>query len=467
MNCNCRSLFKEPFLAVFVFVSTSSWAQANAIGGFGGVIVPRFEGDDISAAERADVQRKISEYDAMNEVVPQEGPQSYPFFPQAGTLWQDLFVPNFVDLGGITDFDCTRYTYEGHAGHDSTLRSFQEAYLGVPVFAALDGTVIDIQDWEQDLNTFARGLPSNYVLLDHGGTHNTWYFHLRRGSISVAPGQFVPAGAQIGLTGSSGNSSWPHLHFESRFGQTFYEPSAGPCRPGPSYWVNQIPVRRELYVRNLTLSDGPFDGALGSPWDLARHTGTYVMGPRYVFFEVAFTNVPANSAYRIRYLRPDGTMAVDSNGTLGNPFFREAWFWWYYYPTLDQLGQWRLLVEMNGQQALDAPFMVVSDRSQIVNHPPNGVTIAFDPVAPTTNDVLFCRVQTSLYLRDPDYDIVGYRYQWSVNGTVVRTSLNGALSDALAKGSTLAGDTVTCTVTPTDGQADGPTTTLDVTIRPG
>ena len=39
--------------------------------------------------------------------------------------------------------------------------------------------------------------------------------HLKRGSIGVAPGDRVRAGAQVGLCGNSGNSTQPHLHVQA------------------------------------------------------------------------------------------------------------------------------------------------------------------------------------------------------------------------------------------------------------
>jgi hypothetical protein len=157
----------------------------------------------------------------------------YVFVPIAGTEWQDRFVNNFVDLDasspGILDWDCTDFTYDGHHGHDIDLRSFGEQDVGSPVFAALDGTVADAHDGEFDRNTVWQGQPANYVVLFHGGTHYTWYWHLRSNSVAVSAGQFVRAGTQIGLAASSGNSTGPHLHFESRLNGTWFEPSAGAC----------------------------------------------------------------------------------------------------------------------------------------------------------------------------------------------------------------------------------------------
>jgi serine protease len=73
-------------------------------------------------------------------------------------------------------------------------------------------------------------------------------------------------------------------------------------------------------------------------------------------------------------------------------------------------------------------------------------------------------VQTSPILEDPDYDILRYRYRWSVNGTVVRDVTTAALSDALRKGMTNAGNSVTCTVTPSDGVLSGAAASSSATI---
>jgi murein DD-endopeptidase MepM/ murein hydrolase activator NlpD len=53
-----------------------------------------------------------------------------------------------------------------------------------------------------------------YVLLDHSEAYQSMYGHLSR--IVVAAGDSVTAGQVIGLTGNSGRSTAPHLHFEIR-----------------------------------------------------------------------------------------------------------------------------------------------------------------------------------------------------------------------------------------------------------
>ena len=52
----------------------------------------------------------------------------------------------------------------------------------------------------------------NYVVVDHGGGYTTLYAHLT--SVSVSVGQMVSQGDTVGITGSTGNSTGPHLHYE-------------------------------------------------------------------------------------------------------------------------------------------------------------------------------------------------------------------------------------------------------------
>lgn len=52
----------------------------------------------------------------------------------------------------------------------------------------------------------------NYVVVDHGGGYTTLYAHMT--SISVSVGQMVGQGDTLGITGSTGNSTGPHLHYE-------------------------------------------------------------------------------------------------------------------------------------------------------------------------------------------------------------------------------------------------------------
>ena len=74
--------------------------------------------------------------------------------------------------------------------------------LDTPIDAAAAGRVVSA-GWD---NT---GF-GNCVVIDHGNGLRTLYGHLS--SVAVQPGQIVQAGQQIGLSGTTGNSTGPHLH---------------------------------------------------------------------------------------------------------------------------------------------------------------------------------------------------------------------------------------------------------------
>ena len=74
---------------------------------------------------------------------------------------------------------------------------------GSPIYAADSGTVYFAGD---------GGGYGNLVKVDHGNGMQTYYAHCS--SLLVTSGQKVSRGEKIALTGSTGNSTGPHLHFE-------------------------------------------------------------------------------------------------------------------------------------------------------------------------------------------------------------------------------------------------------------
>lgn len=76
-----------------------------------------------------------------------------------------------------------------------------------PIYAAQAGTVV--------ATGFNTGYGANgTIIIDHGGGVQTVYLHMYQSGILVQDGQKVVAGQQIGLVGSSGDSTGCHLHLQ-------------------------------------------------------------------------------------------------------------------------------------------------------------------------------------------------------------------------------------------------------------
>jgi murein DD-endopeptidase MepM/ murein hydrolase activator NlpD len=95
-----------------------------------------------------------------------------------------------------------------HAGLDLA------APTGTPVYAPADGTVLS-SDWSKS----GYGL---MITLDHGYGLTTRYAHLSESM--VEPGTKVTRGDLIARVGSSGRSTGPHLHYETRLGEAAVDP---------------------------------------------------------------------------------------------------------------------------------------------------------------------------------------------------------------------------------------------------
>lgn len=148
--------------------------------------------------------------------------------------------------------DAFPYCYDGHEGSDYELDgSFETMDSGSAwVIAAAAGIVINTADGNYDrchtdfetLEVSCDGYPrkANFVELEHPDGTVTRYFHLMKDSVAVTEGEFVEEGARLGLIGSSGNSSAPHLHFgvQDSAGQAL-DPYGGPYSQPASWWCDQ------------------------------------------------------------------------------------------------------------------------------------------------------------------------------------------------------------------------------------
>ena len=86
--------------------------------------------------------------------------------------------------------------------------------IGTPVHAAREGTVARIEEsndkgcWEDGCGQYA-----NFIVVMHDDGTTGEYYHLKKDGALVDVGDRVEAGQKIGLSGNTGHTALPHLHF--------------------------------------------------------------------------------------------------------------------------------------------------------------------------------------------------------------------------------------------------------------
>lgn len=168
------------------------------------------------------------------------------------TLDKDCFIMHYVDRDPtpeVVDFGCGRQTYDGHNGVDFGISDLQVMAKGVAVKSAAAGTVLRVRDGmgdrliedQTDKASVADQECGNGIVIDHGNGWETQYCHLRNGSVSVKPGMQVQKGTVLGMIGSSGLASFPHVHLTIRYQKQVIDPFVG-VNSNPGCQVSRNPI---------------------------------------------------------------------------------------------------------------------------------------------------------------------------------------------------------------------------------
>jgi murein DD-endopeptidase MepM/ murein hydrolase activator NlpD len=129
--------------------------------------------------------------------------------PGEGVFDPDQAIPLTWPLTGV-GFVTGEHVAEGgdqHPGMDIAVPT------GTPIRAAASGVVAEAG---------VDSMYGRYILIDHADSYQTMYGHASR--TLVGAGDSVVTGEVIGLTGSTGRSTAPHLHFEIRLNGRTVDP---------------------------------------------------------------------------------------------------------------------------------------------------------------------------------------------------------------------------------------------------
>ncbi len=254
---------------------------------------------------------------------------------------QNCWVVRYVDHDpgtGAKDYACGGMTGDGHKGTDFAIRDLAAMSAGVVVHAAAAGRVTAVRDGMEDRMIATNDAYSvggrecgNGVRLDHGEGWVSLYCHMRRGSPLVMEGDDVIAGQPLGLVGLSGQTSFPHLHFDLRRDDQVVDPFVGEQRTsecGPdkaSLWrpdvQDMIKYRPPLLTNSGITATVPDKQDTRKGWHRAQalpsHSPSLALWIDGYWFE-------QGDQVRFRLRGPDQRLVVDRQFDVGQN--RQRWF---------------------------------------------------------------------------------------------------------------------------------------------
>ncbi len=330
----------------------------------------------ISPAQRQKIQQEL---DANRQLLKSQGKLSenkmlshplfiWPVTKNPNTKYNNVWsISNHVDHNlaypnKVQDWNCGTRTYDtadgyNHQGIDIFTWPFGWYMMDnnqAQAVAAADGIIIGKDNGNFDRNcNFGNG-DWNAVYIQHADGSVAWYGHLKNNSLtSKAIGSSVEAGEYLGIVGSSGNSTGPHLHFEVyNSNNQLVDTYTGSCNTwtssNDSWWANQKPYVDPKINGIFTHSDAAvFDNGCGvqetTNFKDSFNTGEKVMVYMY------FADLPVGKNINLKLIRPDNTIAY--NNTFSNSAFYYASYWYFTFQSsqFNQYGKWKAMVTVDSQ----------------------------------------------------------------------------------------------------------------------
>jgi hypothetical protein len=217
---------------------------------------------------------------------------------------------------GIRDWNCGSNTYDGHRGTDIFIYPYPFYKMDnkqVEVIAAAPGTIVGKTDGNFDRNCASNSLTANYIVIQHADGSEAPYLHMKSGSLtSKIVGNTVTAGEYLGVVGSSGSSTGPHLHFEVWNGTTVatrQDPFSGNCNTlnANSWWAVQ-PAYRNPAVLKVSVHHAQAVFPACPTTETPNEDSCFATGTASAYFYVFFKDETAGSSATLTVQNSSGTV---------------------------------------------------------------------------------------------------------------------------------------------------------------
>ena len=273
-------------------------------------------------------------------------------------------ISNYVDQNSafpnkVLDYNCGTKTYDTNAGYN---------HMGVDIYswpfpwkmmdndeaeiiAAAPGQIIDIMRVKDDRSCSMNNTINawNVVVVQHADGSVAVYGHMKKNSpTSKTVGAMVERGEYLGIVGSSGNSSGPHLHFEvyseiewNGVGtDVLVDPYVGECNSmnSDTWWQEQKPYLNPKINAVLTHSNIPVFP------DCPQQETTYerddFAATDLIHFSIFLSDQIAGSSINLKIIRPDNSILYNWDYKLTD-YYSSSWWIWYYSGVYNMNGQWK------------------------------------------------------------------------------------------------------------------------------
>ena len=251
-------------------------------------------------------------------------------FPLKSTVTDAGFygISNFVDLDPtfsnppttILDYNCGTRSYDTSSGYNHRGIDFFSWPYGwdkmdnnaVTIHAVAAGTITDKIDNNPDRScSFNVTTNWNYVAVTHIDGSYVWYGHMKAGSLTgKSIGSSVAAGEYLGVVGSSGISTGPHLHLETHTSaDNLIEPFAGTCNNlnVDSWWQSQQSYYQSEMSKIATHSQppNPYPACNSNPSDTTNYQDFFTT-PATIYLARYYRDQLSGQNTHITIFKPNG-----------------------------------------------------------------------------------------------------------------------------------------------------------------
>ena len=348
--------------ALLFFGNNIAISQNELMPQGGARSIPQNEGHCLSQEDRIDIQEmlatNIQQLRTEGRLLADYTRGSHPLFSWPisqveGFDYNSVWVlTNYLDHNTnfpnqIEDYNCGTKSYDtdngyNHQGYDIITWPFWWKQMDdnqAQNIAAADGQIIGKMDGAFDRNCSFNPDPWNAVFVQHNDGSVTWYGHMKEGTLTTKDvGDSVSRGEFLGIVGSSGSSTVPHIHFEVYDnGGNLIDPNIGNCNDlnTDTWWEDQKPYTHPTLNAALTHFAPP--EFLECPATaITNESNEFELGDT-VYFAIYMKDQEPGSSIQHTITRPDGSVFQNFSFVFADYFNISFWYWPF---EMDMEGLW-------------------------------------------------------------------------------------------------------------------------------